>query len=166
MFESFGAWEGVYHFLGSLVAFSKDPDVFFKYIEAACMLNNVQEVERICRECPYYDPVRVKDFLKQTKLADPRPLIYVCDLHGFVPELAEYLYRNSLMKFIEVYVVKVSPQKVPVVVGVLLDLDCPEDFIKSILQNVRGACPVAELVEEVEKRNRYDGNNFSVFGVT
>lgn len=154
MFETFGTWEGVYYFLGSLIAFSKDPDVHFKYIEAASMLNNIQEVERVCRECPYYDAVRVKDFLKQAKLVDPRPLIYVCDLHGFVPELAEYLYRNSLMKFIEVYVVKVSPQKAPVVVGVLLDLDCPEDFIKSLLQSVRGACPVSELVAEVEKRNR------------
>lgn len=63
-----------------------------------------QEVERVCRESQYYDPVKVKDFLKETKLADPRPLIYVCDLHGYVPELAGYLYKNNLMKYIEIYV--------------------------------------------------------------
>lgn len=155
MFEQFQSWEGIFYFLGSILAFSTDPEVHFKYIEAASKLNHVQEVERVCRESQYYDPIRVKDFLKQAKLPDPRPLIYVCDRHSYVSELAEYLYRHSLMKYIEVYVVKVNPLQAPVVIGVLIDLDCSEDFIRSLLQSVRGACPVKELVEEVEKRNRY-----------
>jgi clathrin heavy chain len=96
----------------------------------------------------------VKDFLKEAKLPDPRPLIYVCDLHEHVGELTEYLYKNSLMKYIEVYVVKVNPLKCPIVVGTLIDLDCSEDFIKTLLQNVRAACPADTLVAEVEKRNR------------
>lgn len=155
MFESFQSWEGIFYFLGSVLAFSTDPEVHFKYIEAASKLNHVQEVERVCRESQHYDPVRVKEYLKQAKLPDPRPLIYVCDRHGYTAELADYLYRNSLLKYIEIYVIKVNPLQAPVVIGVLIDLDCSEDFIKSLLQNVRGACPVKELVEEVEKRNRY-----------
>jgi len=154
MFESFGSNEGVFYFLGAILSASTDPDVHFKYIRAASRCGNMQEVERVCRESTCYDPVIVKDFLKEAKLPDPRPLIYVCDLHGHVAELTDYLYQNSLMKYIEVYVVKVNPQNCPTVVGALIDLDCSEDFIKNLLQNVRSACPVEPLVAEAEKRNR------------
>jgi clathrin heavy chain len=154
MFESLGSQEGVFFFLGAILSNSTDPEVHFKYIQAASRIGNMPEVERVCRESSCYDPVVVKDFLKEAKLPDPRPLIYVCDLHGHVAELSEYLYKNSLMKYIEVYVVKVNPLNCPTVVGTLIDLDCSEDFIKTLLQNVRSACPVEPLVEEVEKRNR------------
>jgi len=154
MFESFGSNEGVFYFLGAILSSSTDPNVHFKYIQAASRCGNMQEVERVCRESTCYDPAVVKDFLKEAKLPDPRPLIYVCDLHGYVAELTEYLYKNSLMKYIEVYVVKVNPTKCPMVIGTLIDLDCSEDFIKTLLQNVRAACPVEPLVAEVEKRNR------------
>lgn len=154
MFESFGSNDGLFYFLGAILASSTEPEVHFKYIQAASRCGNVQEVERVCRESTSYDPVTVKDFLKEAKLPDPRPLIYVCDLHGFVGELCEYLYKNSLMKYIEVYVVKVNPANCPEVVGTLIDLDCSEDFVKGLLQNVRAACPVEPLVAEVEKRNR------------
>mmetsp|Transcript_77481 Transcript_77481/g.134401 ORF Transcript_77481/g.134401 Transcript_77481/m.134401 type:complete len:1720 (-) Transcript_77481:143-5302(-) len=154
MFESFGSNDGLFYFLGAILASSTEPEVHFKYIQAASRCGNVQEVERVCRESTSYDPVTVKDFLKEAKLPDPRPLIYVCDLHGFVGELCEYLYKNSLMKYIEVYVVKVNPTNCPMVVGTLIDLDCTEDYIKSLLQGVRATCPVEPLVAEVEKRNR------------
>mmetsp|Transcript_25740 Transcript_25740/g.76639 ORF Transcript_25740/g.76639 Transcript_25740/m.76639 type:complete len:1721 (-) Transcript_25740:262-5424(-) len=154
MFEAFGSNEGNFYFLGAILANSTDKDVHFKYIQAASRVGNMQEVERVCRESTCYDPLVVKDFLREAKLADPRPLIYVCDLHGHVEELTEYLYKNSLMKYIEVYVVKVNPLNCPKVVGALIDLDCSEDFIKNLLQSVRAACPVGALVEEVEKRNR------------
>ena len=55
-------------------------EVYFKYIESAVKVNQLKEVERVVRdkkEC--YDPVRVKDFLKQIKLADPIPLLVLCD---------------------------------------------------------------------------------------
>merc|ERR1712151_1351033 len=133
---------------------STDSEVHFKYIQAARRCGNMQEVERVCRESTCYDPTAVKEFLKEAKLPDPRPLIYVCDLHGYVAELTEYLHKNSLMKYIEVYVVKVNPMNCPTVIGTLIDLDCSEDFIKTLLQNVRAACPVEQLVQEVEKRNK------------
>ena len=80
--------------------------------------------------------VVVKDFLKSEKLPDPRPLIYVCDLHGYIEELTTYLHANQLMKYIEVYVTKVNPLNCPKVVGALLDLDSSEDFVKNLLQSV------------------------------
>ena len=94
MFESFSSFEGVFYFVGAIASQLGDsqPDVMFKYIQAASRLGNVQEVERVLKENPKaYDPVQVKDFLKGEKLPDPRPLIYVCDLHGYIDELATYL---------------------------------------------------------------------------
>lgn len=64
MFESFKSFEGLYYFLGSVVNFSQDPVVHFKYIQAACRTGQMKEVERICRESNCYEPEKVKNFLK------------------------------------------------------------------------------------------------------
>lgn len=154
LFEEHGSFDGLYYYLGSIVNTSEEPVVHYKYIVAAAKLNQFKEVERVCRDSQVYDADEVKAFLLDAKLPDPRPLIHVCDRHGFVDELTTYLYSNGLKKFIEVYVQKVSPQKTPQVVGRLLDLDCDEDFIKALITSVRLQCPVGPLVEEVEARSR------------
>jgi clathrin heavy chain len=130
MFESFGSFEGIFYFLGSVLPTSEDPDVHFKYIEAAAKLNQSKEVERVVRETSVYDPARVKEFLKDCRMPDPRPLIYLCDMHGFCEDLTRYLYRNNLRQYIEVYVVKMNNSAAPVVLGSLLDLDCDESYVK------------------------------------
>ncbi|KAF2899879.1 hypothetical protein ILUMI_06305 [Ignelater luminosus] len=154
LFESFKSYEGLFYFLGSIVNFSQDQEVHFKYIQAACKTGQIKEVERICRESNCYNPERVKNFLKEAKLTDQLPLIIVCDRFDFVHDLVLYLYRNSLQKYIEIYVQKVNPSRLPVVVGGLLDVDCSEDIIKNLILVVRGQFSTDELVEEVEKRNR------------
>uniref|UniRef100_A0AAZ3RNL1 Clathrin heavy chain n=1 Tax=Oncorhynchus tshawytscha TaxID=74940 RepID=A0AAZ3RNL1_ONCTS len=154
LFESFKSYEGLFYFLGSIVNFSQDPDVHFKYIQAACKTGQIKEVERICRESNCYDPDRVKNFLKEAKLTDQLPLIIVCDRFDFVHDLVLYLYRNTLQKYIEIYVQKVNPSRLPVVIGGLLDVDCAEDVIKNLIMVVRGQFSTDELVAEVEKRNR------------
>lgn len=154
LFESFKSYEGLFYFLGSIVNFSQDSEVHFKYIQAACKTGQIKEVERICRESNCYSPERVKNFLKEAKLTDQLPLIIVCDRFDFVHDLVLYLYRNNLQKYIEIYVQKVNPSRLPVVVGGLLDVDCSEDVIKSLILVVRGQFSTDELVEEVEKRNR------------
>ncbi|XP_056637615.1 clathrin heavy chain [Diorhabda sublineata] len=154
LFEGFKSYEGLFYFLGSIVNFSQDQEVHFKYIQAACKTGQIKEVERICRESNCYSPERVKNFLKEAKLTDQLPLIIVCDRFDFVHDLVLYLYRNSLQKYIEIYVQKVNPSRLPVVVGGLLDVDCSEDIIKNLILVVRGQFSTDELVEEVEKRNR------------
>ncbi|XP_040859504.1 clathrin heavy chain 2 [Ochotona curzoniae] len=154
LFESFKSYEGLFYFLGSIVNFSQDPDVHLKYIQAACKTGQIKEVERICRESSCYNPERVKNFLKEAKLADQLPLIIVCDRFDFVHDLVLYLYRNNLQKYIEIYVQKVNPSRIPAVVGGLLDVDCSEDVIKNLIMVVRGQFSTDELVAEVEKRNR------------
>lgn len=79
--ESFGTSDGLLFFLASVLPNTEDPEIYFKYIEACTRLGNYREVERVIRETDYYDPVRVKDFLKDAKLTDPRPLALLCEKH-------------------------------------------------------------------------------------
>jgi clathrin heavy chain len=154
MFESFKSFEGLYYYLGSVVNVSEDSEVHFKYIQAATRTGQIREVERVCRESNHYQPEKVKNFLKEAKLADQLPLIIVCDRFDFVHDLVLYLYQNGLTKFIEVYVQRVNSARTPQVIGGLLDVDCDETTIKGLLASVTGNFPIDELVHEVEQRNR------------
>ncbi|KAK7679481.1 hypothetical protein QCA50_017535 [Cerrena zonata] len=154
MFESFKTFEGLYYYLGSIVNLSQDPEVHFKYIQAAVRTGQIREVERICRESNHYNPEKVKNFLKEAKLSDQLPLIIVCDRFDFVHDLVLYLYQNGLTSFIEVYVQRVNSSRTPQVMGGLLDVDCDETTIKSLLASVPGNFSIDELVHEVETRNR------------
>lgn len=86
---------------------SEDPDIHFKYIEAAAKTGQIKEVERVTRESNFYDAEKTKNFLMEAKLPDARPLINVCDRFGFVPDLTHYLYTNNMLRYIEGYVQKV-----------------------------------------------------------
>ncbi|KAG8732481.1 hypothetical protein FRC12_019252 [Ceratobasidium sp. 428] len=154
MFESFKSFEGLYYYLGSVVNLSEDPEVHFKYIQAATRTGQIREVERICRESNFYNAEKVKNFLKEAKLQDQLPLIIVCDRFDFVHDLVLYLYQNGLTSSIEVYVQRVNSARTPQVIGGLLDVDCDEATIKKLLGSVTGNFPIDELVDEVEKRNR------------
>lgn len=107
---------GVTFFLGTAIYIifflffcpnSEDPEIHFKYIEAAARTGQIKEVERVTRESNFYDPEKTKNFLMEAKLPDARPLINVCDRFGFVPDLTHYLYTNNMLRYIEGYVQKV-----------------------------------------------------------
>jgi clathrin heavy chain len=147
--------EGLYFFLGSIVNVSEDPDVHFKYVEAATTMGQLNEVERICRESAFLPPEKTKNFLKEANLAEQLPLIVVCDRFNFVHDLVLYLYKKQQFKSIEVYVQRVNPARTPAVIGGLLDVDCDESIIKGLLASVTpSSIPIDELVAEVESRNR------------
>jgi clathrin heavy chain len=153
LFEDFKSFEGLFHYLTAIVNFSQVPEVHLKYIQAAAQMQQFAEVERVCRDSTVYDPLEVKKFLMEAKLANPKPVIYVCDRFDFIDEMTNYLYTNNKKEYIETYCQRVSSQKTPQVVGKLLDLECSEEFIKNLLNTVP-MCPIAELVEQVERRNR------------
>ncbi|KAK8629636.1 hypothetical protein V6N13_078469 [Hibiscus sabdariffa] len=113
LFEQFKSYEGLYFFLGSYLSSSEDPDIHFKYIEAAAKTGQIKEVERVTRESNFYDAEKAKNFLMEAKLPDARPLINVCDRFGFVPDLTHYLYTNNMLRYIEGYVQKVNPGNAP-----------------------------------------------------
>ena len=155
LLESVGAFDGIFFFLGTILPNSQDKDIYFKYIEAAVKCNQLKDVERVISEAPNcYDPVRVKEFLLEMRLPDPKPLVLLCDKNGFVPELTKYLWMNNFRPYIEVYVVRVNPNAAPEVVGTLIDLEADETYLKQFALTIRGNCPVAELIQNFEKRNK------------
>lgn len=130
MLEAYGANEGLLLFLCNVLPHTDNPDIYFKYIEACARMGNFKEVERVIKETQFYDPKRVKEFLMEGKFGDPRPLIYLCDMHGFIEDLTRYLYTTGQPKCIEIYLFKVNSNAAPKVLGTLLDLDCEEIYIK------------------------------------
>lgn len=155
LFEKYKTFEGLFYYLGSIVNLSEEPDVIFKYIEAATKIGQMNEVERICRDSNHYNPEKVKNFLKEARLQQLLPLIIVCDRFNFVHDLVLYLYQNQQFQSIETYVQRVNPSRTPSVIGGLLDVDCDEKIIKNLLDTVDSASiPIDELVSEVETRNR------------
>lgn len=155
LFEKYKTHEGLFYYLGSIVNLVEDPDVHFKYIEAATKMGQFNEVERICRDSNSYNPEKVKNFLKEAKLAEQLPLIIVCDRFNFVHDLILYLYQNQQFQAVEAYVQRVNPGRTPAVIGGLLDVDCDENIIKQLLTTVNAQqISVDELVQEVETRNR------------
>ncbi|XWS29035.1 hypothetical protein CRYUN_Cryun25bG0122100 [Craigia yunnanensis] len=133
LFEQFKSYEGLYFFLGSYLSSSEDPDIHFKYIEAAAKTGQIKEVERVTRESNFYDAEKTKNFLMETKLPDARPLINVCDCFGFVPDLTHYLYTNNMLRYIEGYVQKVNPGNAPLVVGQLNRLRLLTQFLEHLV---------------------------------
>ncbi|KIW71908.1 hypothetical protein PV04_00135 [Phialophora macrospora] len=155
LFEKHRTAEGLYYYLGSIVNLSEDPEVVFKYLEAAVTMQQFQEVERICRENNHYNPEKVKNFLIEARLAEQLPLIIVCDRFNFVKDLVVHLYRTQQYKSIEAYVQRINVARTPAVIGALLSLDCEESVIKSLLASVDpAAVPMDDLVSEVEGQNR------------
>ncbi|KAK6843019.1 clathrin heavy chain [Apiospora arundinis] len=155
LFEKYKTFEGLFYYLGSVVNMSEDPDVHFKYIEAATKMGQSAEVERICRDSQHYNPEKVKNFLKEARLPEQLPLIIVCDRFDFVHDLVLYLYQNQQFQSIETYVQRVNPSRTPQVIGGLLDVDCDESVIKGLLNSVdHASIPIDALVSEVESRNR------------
>lgn len=154
MFEEFKATDGLYYYLQTIVNLSDDHDVVYKYIECAAKLGQSAEIERVVRDNNAYNPEKVKNLLKDAKLADQLPLMIVCNRFNFVHDLVLYLYQNDFRDFIKIFVQRVNPQRTPEVVGALLDVDCDESTIKDLLQSVLGQVPIEPLVLEVEKRNR------------
>lgn len=164
MFEEFTCYEGIYWYTVSFVSECTDKDLVFKCIEAgikcsATVPQAIKFVTGVCRVHEHYDPKEVKDFLLDANIKrDPRPLIYVCDRFGYVDELTEYMWKNKLEQLIQAYVQRMNPKSTPAVVGTLLHLNAPEEFIKKLLEAMRppsdDAKFVAKLVEECEKVNR------------
>jgi len=154
LFETFGSSNGLFGFLNKILNQITDPDLMFKYIVSCVNSNNLPEVERVIKEYDNYDPLKVKEFFLEKKLVNPRALIFLCDKHDYIEDLTKYLYKNKLVKFLENYLFQARPQNTPRVCAALLYEDCDENYIKQILNTVRGSCPIDALVEEFLKLNK------------
>lgn len=155
IFEDAKNYEGLFVFTGGLLATSKDKDVHFAYIKAATRTGHYRELEKACKESAHYDPATVWGFLKEEpNLPDKLPLIVVADRFNLVHELVLYLYQSNMPKFIEVYVQKVNPSRTPEVVAALLDCNCEEATIQSVISQVPPRFSLDALVTVLEERDR------------
>eukprot|EP01052_Picozoa_sp_SAG31_P009399 SAG31_NODE_492_length_14913_cov_4.109086_5_plen_1645_part_00 len=154
LFKQTEAVESLFLYLSTVVNTTLDPEVHFGYIEAATKSGNVAEVERMTRESSCYDAARVRDFLMESKLEDPRPLINVCKTHNFVPELVKYFISQQQMKFIEQFALNVDVASVPLVCGTLIDQNVNEDFIKNLILAGGNMIPAGTLMEEMQQRGK------------
>ena len=154
LFKAQKADESLFLYLSTVVNTTLDPEIHFGYIEAATKSGNINEVERMTRESTCYDAERVRDFLMESKLQDPRALINVCKQHNFVPELVKHFISQQQMKFIEQFALKVDVTSVPLVCGTLIDQNVNEDFIKNLILAGGNMIPAGSLMEEMQSRGK------------
>uniref|UniRef100_A0A7E4VKZ1 Clathrin heavy chain n=1 Tax=Panagrellus redivivus TaxID=6233 RepID=A0A7E4VKZ1_PANRE len=154
LFETYRQNGALFYYLQSIVNTSTDPEVHFKYIQAAVRNKQMKDAERVCRDSQYYDPQQVIAFLKEANLQSHIPLIIVCDKHDRIKELIEYLYREKAMSSIEILATQVNPKRLPAIVGALFDLDCPDDQVKKLINNMRRDFDIDALVDACSTRNR------------
>jgi len=140
-------------FLMHVLPHTQDQDIFFKYIEACAKMGNTREVDRVIQETSNYDPIQVRDFLMEGRLQDPRPLIHLCNKHGYIEELTRHLYNNQQNRFIEIFLMNVNQDASPKVLGTLLELNCDDVYIVQLLNTIR-KCPIDELVSEFECKGK------------
>ncbi|KAG5489303.1 hypothetical protein GH5_00170 [Leishmania sp. Ghana 2012 LV757] len=154
LFLEHNLYDILYYYLGAVVPYTRDPEVHFRYIEAAAEMGQMQELERMTRESPCYDAERTKNYLKTKQLTDVWPFINVCDQHNMLNEMVHYLVETGNKSYIEQYVTRRSPGNTPQVVQALIECNVSEDFIKNMLSVVGTMCPIEELVQCVEEVGR------------
>ena len=155
VFESVGAFDGIFFFLGPLLDKTKDAKVYHKYIEACVKVGQLQEAEKVIQNCVgFYEPDQVLELLLNSKLADPKCLIILCDKNNYIKEMIRYLWDNSFTAYIEMYVIRINPMNAGEALGCLLDLGAEESYIKQLLNTIGSNCNVETLINEFENRNR------------
>lgn len=147
-------YDVLYYYLGAIIAYTRDPEIHFRYIEAAAEVGQMQELERMTRESPCYDAERTKNYLKNKKLTDLWPFVNVCNQHNLIDEMVHYLTETGNESYIEQYVTRRNPSKTPQVLKGLIECNVSETFIKSLLTAVGAMCPIEELVSVAEDAGR------------
>lgn len=147
--------DALYYYLSAIIGLSDSAEVHNRFIEISVRLGQFPDADQVTRQSTHYDPERIKNFLKDFRPRDPRPLINVCDRFGYVDELVKYFVKNRQLKYVEGYVQRVNPIQCPAVVGALLDERAlPEKEIQKMILSVKNMVPVPELVTEVEERGK------------
>ncbi|OHT11249.1 Clathrin heavy chain 1 [Tritrichomonas foetus] len=154
LFHETNSSDGIYYFLAQVVNTCPDPDIHFRYIEAAAKLGNFQEVERMCNESEHLQAERVRDYLIQQDLPDKIPLIVLCNRFEFVEDLTKFLYKKSYTRELETYVQKFNPSMAGRVIGALIDIEAPQDYITKLLNSVQHTAPIDDLITQTMKRER------------
>jgi clathrin heavy chain len=154
LFHETNSSEGIFYFLAQVVNTCTDPDIHFRYIEAATKLANYPEVERMCSDSEYLPADRVRDYLMQQDIPDRIPLIVLCNRFGMVEDLTKFLYKKQLTRELDTYVQKFNPAMAGRVIGALIDIEAPTDYITKLLNSVQHTAPIDDLIRQTMKRER------------
>jgi clathrin heavy chain len=157
LFEKHQCYEGMYLYLGAILATSKSPYVVAKYIEAACRTQQWSEAERVTRESDLYNPEQVKELLFELRPKDPRPIINVCEKGGDVEDMVRYFVKQNQLEIVKGYVQRINPGNTPAVVAALLDSDSSsvdDVYIKSLLMSIKSLVPIEAVTQVLEERQK------------
>jgi clathrin heavy chain len=154
LFHETNSSQGIYFFLAQVVNTCEDPDIHFRYVEAAAKLGNFQEVERMCSDSQFIPAERVRDYLMQQDLADRIPLIVLCNRFGFIEDLTQFLFTKNATRELETYVQKFNPAMAGRVIGALIDIEAPNDYITKLLNSVQHTARIDDLIVQTMKRER------------
>ena len=173
IFEGYKYWNGIYQVMTvARSVVERDKMLCFRFIKSAVFCGKKQEIEGLCRMNTSYDPLKVKEFLIESKeylgLKDPRGLIQCCHKYGFIEEMIEYLYKNGYFSFILVYVNKMNQLQMPKIVGLLWKLKANKDEIGQIIQccDLRKHKNVIGELIKMAKRYRKPYENIMFDGAT
>ena len=155
------SFDGLYFFLKGVTPFLADEPVEVqslaetRLIQAAVKSNQLSDLEKLCRENNHYDAQETFTMIKDAKLADCMPLLYVADKHpSLIPELVQYLLQHHKEDVLALYVQKMNPQRMAPVIACLLDDQIEESFIKRLLKDAPPTVGIDELLEVMESRGK------------
>lgn len=155
LFREQNSQGAIYYFLANVVATCTDPDIHFRYIEAAANMKEWGEVERWCEQSEYLQKERVRDYLMQFEEEEVQvPVIVLCNRFEFISELTRYLYNRNQLNKIETYVTKFNTSMAGRVVGSLIDIEAPNDFIMKLITAVQHTASIRDLIAETMKRDK------------
>ena len=95
LFEDHRQNGALYYYLKSIVGQSTDPEVHFKYIQAAVRNKQIKDAERVCRESQYYDPQQVIAFLKEANLQTHVSFVSQLPYKATFPDSIDHCLRQA-----------------------------------------------------------------------
>ena len=154
LFNETNSSEGIYFFLAVVVNTCEDPDIHFRYIEAACKLGNWEEVERMCNESQHLPAERLRDYFMQQDFPNKIPLLVLCNRFEFIEDMTKFLYKKGCTRELETYVQRFNPAMAGRVIGALIDIEAPTEYIQKLLNSVQHTAPIDDLIVQTMKRER------------
>ena len=151
LFKSMNSDEGIFNFLNKFIDSISSQDILFEYLKAACKIDEIKEVERICKENNYFDANDVKNLLIETNNSSYNSaLITTCIRFNLVHDLILHFCRNGSIDLIDSFI-KNNPVWLPHVIGALAHANSSQVLIIRLITSFVTKTNLEDVVREVEK---------------
>jgi clathrin heavy chain len=149
IFESSNSYEATFYFLNTFIDSIQSHEYVFKYLEAACKIAKIKEIERVCKENSYYEVEKVKNLLvEQNNSVFYDALVILYTRFNLVHDLILHFYRNDLIDSIDSFVSN-SPKFMPEIIGALAFLNCSQVPIIRYLTSFTRKYSIEDVIREV-----------------